>query len=475
MNLSSTSPLKDILSSYSPTRVRKIRLTPGSLSTFWRIASLVLAFVLGIVFWQWFNAMNATPNSICKPTANTTKKIFENFHTDKTSSFQTIPKGVDKFLFAKKRPVKTDKLIILYGRDIWTKFDSWDSSDWKSKCSRQDCAINFELSSIPASSAVVFNALQMPSTKHKNLLQKTRRQSGAESKFVFLSGVTPLNTSFDAEDYDLFFDLTVTYKRDSDVRIPYWPNDLILPSMYGLHSTNYNDTTTASDYDPDMIQGLFHVLGKQKFMLCIVKTCKASAWSSSFIRKLRDEGVVDIYTLEKCDNDNGDVMPIKDAKPLPCASLFTDECVRFVEQYKFVAITLDEYCDGYVPREYWYAITAWQTIPVLWGCFSEDLIKNTFINALEEEYISPTFKKALSVSKDPQNYLKFSFGNNERRGRKFYWQCELCKLLHGEKRSAKTLLSFAEFWDKDQDCNENSQNYKLAKAQLVRTGAISGD
>ncbi len=466
----SSSPLTEILSVYSPRRVKKFHFSPGGVSTFWRLVSLILAFVCGVLFWQCvasytYKSIPPVTNCQSKPEIRSIKKVDN--QEDEINSFKIIPKSMDQF--HAKGSTATKKLIVLYGRNIWSKFDTWSSTDWNNKCSRQDCSISLDASAASRSSAVVFNALQMPSQRHLNLFQKARRQSDTQSKFVFLSGVTPTKTKFDAEDYDLFFDLTITYKKDSDVRIPYWPNDLILPSMFRQSPVN---STSVAQYNENL-DDFFVKQGKKKFMLCIVKSCTKSVWSGGFVRKMREEGVIDIYTLDKCDDD--DDKKLKEAKQLPCSELFSDECVKFVEQYRFVTIALDEYCDGYIPREYWYAISAWQAVPVLWGCQSDALIKNTFINALDEEYISPTFKKARSASDDPKNYLKYSLEKNQGQVDKFYWQCELCKILHGERKSARTLLSFAEFWDKDRDCGKNSKSYKLAKGQLVRTGVISGD
>ncbi len=458
MNFSDSSPIK-LLSVYSPRRVKKLSFSPGRVVTFWRIVSLVAAFLFGMFAWHRLHNF-PTPYSHCK---HVNKSVELQREGRPTNKFYPIPKNINELMTKEENVVK---VIALYGRNIWSKFDAWTASDWRKKCLRQDCSITTDASSIPRASAVVFNALQMPSPRHQRILQRIRRENSAEAKFVFLSGQALGQTKFDAEQYDLFFDYTITYKKDSDIRIPYWPNDPSLPSMFRQIPTNRSSKTAKGhDYQSD----LFGKTGKQKFMLCILKSCKKIDWPSGFIRKIREEGVVDVYTMGKCQES-----PIENAKPLPCSDLFSDKCAKFIEQYKFVTISTDVFCDGYIPKEYWYAISVWQAVPVLWGYLGDNLIENTFINALSEEYIPPTFKRAAYASKDPEKYSKYAFDRADHDVEKFYWQCELCKVLHDERKSKGSLLSFAEFWDKEQDCGANSESYKLSKAQLVRTGVIAG-
>ena len=123
--------------------------------------------------------------------------------------------------------ISLKKLILLHGENVWTQYDNWHRYDWN-KCpiSSSNCRITTDLSRTSSSDAIVYNSAKMPTSSD---MEKVK---GYSAKHVFLSGLTPLRTRFKPSDYDDFFDTTISYKSNSDVRIPYWPNDGLLPAMY---------------------------------------------------------------------------------------------------------------------------------------------------------------------------------------------------------------------------------------------------
>ena len=438
------------------------------------IAVIIMVFWAGVFVSSHFLHSGYIQSSSTQCTCEGSTKI-NNHKGDLNENKEKTPEFVKlsdpEFVQEPEKNLKTEnnKLILLYRKKIWTKFDSWTSEDWRKKCPQQpNCRITFDTNLLRQSSAVVFNGLHMPSVQSAKHMNDIRAQSKTPSKFVFLSGLTPLETSFDPSLYEGLFDMTITYKQDSNIRIPYWPNDPILPSMLRAKEPSRVLTEEEEAEFKQSRKHFFDYSDKTNFMAFVIKKCGSQLFPNAWMKKMREEGTIDIFTIDNCTN----ILP--DTKIFPCKNLYSDECCKLMEKYKFVAIPEYQLCKDYVSRDYWYSLMAWETVPVVWGAadYKKVTIANTFVNGLESDYISPAFKEARKGSEDTGEYNRYLKWTQEQRVDTFYWQCELCQQLYSNDESEKEPIVFSEFWGKEQNCGPRTEWYKLAKAQLVRTGAI---
>ncbi|XP_065667815.1 3-galactosyl-N-acetylglucosaminide 4-alpha-L-fucosyltransferase FUT3-like [Hydra vulgaris] len=359
------------------------------------------------------------------------------------------------------------KTIYLHDKDVWNKYDLWQPIHW-SKCppKASKCRITTDPNQLESSDAVVYNSLKMPS------IDQIDNIKAAKFKRVFLSGQTPTQSSFNPKNFDGFFDLTITYKDESDIRIPYWPNDGILPSMYRpkrIKGAEINNETLLEIEDE--VKSYFSKFGKDQFMAFTIKNCSQNLFSNMFVKKLREEGNINIYSLV---NQKECLQMIIDTTVLPCKNFDWDDCVKHFERVKFVITPDEDLCIDYTTRDYWKAILAWNAVPLLYGAgnYKKHLIPNSYIDTVaNEDYISPSFQKAYGPSQDDLKYYKtFHLWRHEDRVEEYYWQCELCDILRKEKVSKKVKMS--EFWDKDKNCGKSLDVYEKMRLQLVRTGVI---
>ena len=359
------------------------------------------------------------------------------------------------------------KLIYLHDKQIWNKYDMWQAFDW-SKCppKASRCRITTDENHLESSDAVVFNSLKMPS------LDQVKNLKSGKFKRVFLSGETPVRSMFDPKNYDDFFDYTITHKSESDIRIPYWPNDGILPAMYRpKHRKNIRiDNETMLSIE-DEVKSYFTRYGKEEFMAYIIKNCSLDLFSNMFVKKMREEGLISIYSMS---NAQECMKMIIDTTVLPCRFYDGDDCVKHFERIKFVITPDEELCVDYTTRDYWKAVIAWNAVPLLYGAgnYKKHLIPNSYIDTVDEEdYISPSFQKAYKPSQnDLQYYKSFQLWRHENSVEEYYWQCELCEILQREKETKK--LKMSDFWDKDINCGKSLNVYEKMRLQLVRTGVI---
>ena len=361
------------------------------------------------------------------------------------------------------------KMILLYGNKVWNKYDKWHRYDWR-QCPQaySNCRITTDFSRLAQSSAVVYNAADMPSQEHVENIK-----TNGKIKRVFLSGLTPLRTKFQPKDFNNFFDLSITYKSESNIRIPYWPNDGLLPHMYRPRPEKAatNLTKNALLDLEDEIKHYFTRSGKEAFMAATITNCEDGHYPNLYMAKLQDEGLIYTYSL----SDNKTCLKrMKETKRLPCHGELSDDCVKHFETFKFIVLPDDDLCKDYTTRKYWTSIFAWRTVPLLYGGgnYKKHLIPNSYIDCVgNEDYISPSFKKAYLTSQDPLKYYKtFHLWRHENRVETFHWQCELCRELNEKAAKTSKKIDMNKFWNKEKECGEQTDIHELMRLQFVRTG-----
>lgn len=447
----------------------------------------LIAFWFGVVFASITLSTRAVQQSTCTPPGCQENQQNGNIFIDKdTYLVQNMSKRTadhnnddpNKLITRRVSTISSEneqlgekKIILLHGDKVWTKYDKWHRYDWR-KCPAKysNCRITTDASRMSQSAAVVYNAEDMPLEEHVDLVRKRK------VKRVFLSGKTPLRTTFKPADYDNFFDMTVTYKSDSTVRIPYWPNDGLLPEMYRPRPES--DIKNLTDDDmldlKDELKGFYQKSGKDPFMGAVVENCADQQYPNLYMRKLQEEGMIHAYSLNDTDQCK---KHMKDTSILPCnGGELSDDCVKHFEIFKYILVPDDDLCIDYTTRKYWAAIFAWQAVPLVYGAgnYQKHLIPNSYIDCVgKEDYVSPSFKKAWYPSQNELEYYKtYHLWRHQNRVEKYHWQCELCAALNTADADTDAKVDMKKFWNKETECGDKIRIHELMRLQLVRTGVI---
>lgn len=433
----------------------------------------LMAFWAGVIFASYAINIRGQNNGLPMPRSHDAQMIYRNDdirHINDTDDYSTgfITRQDSKE--EENDNMGSKKLILLHGNNIWTKYDKWRRYDWR-KCPPKwsNCRITTNKHRLSEADAVVYNAAKMPTLDHIDKVKGDR-----VLKKIFLSGLTPLRTTFDPVEYNNFFDKTITYKSESTIRIPYWPNDGLLPAMYRPKPpTKKIEGEDMLDLEEDT-KNYFEKFGKEQFMAYTIKNCEDKQYANLFVRKLREEGLINTFSINDTDQCK---KIIAGTVKLPCTGLDSDDCVKHFEKFKFVIVPDEDLCIDYTTPDYWKAIQAWQSVPLLYGAanYSKFLIPNSYIDTVgSEDYISPSFKKAYGPSQDASSYYKtFQLWREEDRIEDFYWPCELCRELNKPTKSMEK-VDMVKFWNKEENCGDKLHVHELMRLQLVRTGVISG-
>ena len=222
-------------------------------------------------------------------------------------------------------------------------------------------------------------------------------------------------------DLDDWFNITATYKRDSNFIVNYAPvdnkdniqNDL----TYLFEFKKLLDTNT----NPIALLRSLSSKTKKASVVWFVSHCETSSRRELFITEMRKHIDIDIYG--KCGSYFDNSLPDPCAKALDPVKCFNN----LLNSYKFYLSFENSLCDDYITEKYWKiykpgAIFQVNMIPVVRGAKQEQFEKvapsNSFINA--HNYESP---KSLA------NYLNYLNNNNTAYFEYFQWKTQLYKNL----------------------------------------------
>ncbi|KAG7201154.1 hypothetical protein KM043_003945 [Ampulex compressa] len=255
-------------------------------------------------------------------------------------------------------------------------------------------------------------------------------ERGPKQWYVYVSLESPSNRPLTNALYEDYFNLTMTYRLDSDILLPYGiivdskNDEMIAPSMKVDWKALENDTgtTEAEDEEPSALSGL--VKGKRKPVTWFVSNCPAQSGRLEYVKELSRHIGVDIYG--RC----GD-------KDCPRNRNCMVELVE--PDYFFYLSFENSLCQDYVTEKL-YNTLRFNVVPVVYGAANYSLMAppHSYINALDFE-----------TPKDLADYLEGLMADTKEYEKYFRWKrryrvdhgnrqaaCRLCELLHrsGERK-----------------------------------------
>ena len=294
-------------------------------------------------------------------------------------------------------------------------------------CPVKNCEVVNDKTLIGKSDAVVFHAWDTKT--EKDLPSKEVRTFN--QRWVFFNNEPPSMTQ-QVHSFNNVFNITMTYRRDSDVFNPYGKI---------VKNTKEDNAHTRSP----ALSKLNFADGKTKLATWFVSACDVKSKRQLYVKELQKHMKVDIYG--KCGNMN-----------ITCAK-YTDECFKYAEKmYKFYFAFENSICPDYITEKVFY-IMRYNIVPVVLGGddYAKSLPAKSYIHI-----------KDFATPQTLAEYLKKLDTMDELYNEYFEWKnkykvvlpsitermCSLCVYLKDHKDEKKTHKDLGQWWDRCYDAKD---------------------
>ncbi|XP_032678900.1 alpha-(1,3)-fucosyltransferase C [Odontomachus brunneus] len=258
--------------------------------------------------------------------------------------------------------------------------------------------------------------------------------------YVYVNLESPANRAIPYEYYEDYFNLTMTYRLDSDILWPYGiiadakTGNFVAPAQDPDWSAYKNGVEEAVEEVPSAILDV--VRGKSKLVTWFVSNCQAKSGRLEYVEELSKHIGVDIYG--KCG-------------AYSCHK--TWDCFRDVVEpnYFFYLSFENSFCDDYVTEKLMNPLR-YNVVPVVYGGanYSQFAPPNSYVNALDFESPKELAAYLKYLSKDLRRYQSFlqwkkyyRVGSSTKRA-----VCALCEALH-KRKSPKRYHALSRWYAKD--------------------------
>ena len=204
-----------------------------------------------------------------------------------------------------------------FGTKEWLKITDDCSSPEipRNSCRKDMFDLTYDKKRYAESEFVIFHARDMPGVDHLKTIMKNKPSS---QFWIYFLQESP-NATPDTRPLNGMFDLTMTYRSDSDFR---WP--------YGSYREIPFEKTSQLDFS----------VGKDKLVSWMVSNCN-SHLRNSFVHELQKYIAVDVFG--SCSGQFG--------KSRSCPH--GETCRNIIKQYKFYLSFENALCEDYITEKYW--------------------------------------------------------------------------------------------------------------------------
>ncbi|XP_053949982.1 alpha-(1,3)-fucosyltransferase C [Anastrepha ludens] len=282
----------------------------------------------------------------------------------------------------------------------------------------------------------MFDAVLFHTAQPFPLLQPVPRRRSPHQQYVFALMEPPGETKHVLTDEAGFYNMTMSYRLDSDIMWPYQyfedieTGELVAPAVHAKWRqvpVEWNETSVSQVWE-----------GKTRMAAWFVSHCETLSKREKLAAALQEYIDVDIYG--KCGN-------------LSCPRS-SNECDRLLDvRYKFYFSFENSLCNDYVTEKLYNAMRR-NVIPVVFGAadYSRFVPPNSVINAEDFQNVAELASHLQYVATHPEEYMRY-----------FWWRryyrlsyrspfCDLCEKLHSITNSQKTqtYLNIEKWWMGDQ-------------------------
>ncbi len=308
----------------------------------------------------------------------------------------------------------------------------------EAKCKVSNCIATYNKSEISDADAVLFH---MRNVDQHTIYPDIRHR---HQKYVFFLLEHPYHQWNDLNNFNGFFNLTMTYRHDSDV-----------PILYGKskHLGHESKTLRASEHHKLYLKELKNkIYGKTKLAAWFVSNCETKSKREEYVRELQKYIDIDVYG--KCG-------------PLKCplgGVTKTDpshhkECYQMLErEYKFYLSFENIFCQDYVTEKLFNPLQ-YDVVPVVLGGtdYKRDAPPHSIIDI--KDFNSP---------KELADHLKHLDQNLPKYITYFAWKkmykvvsremfkeafCDLCEVLNDDTSPNQVYTNLNGWWGKESRCD----------------------
>lgn len=312
------------------------------------------------------------------------------------------------------------KVILLWSPlfEGWNFLQVGKHSFEESQCPETRCEITDDRRRFLESDAVLFHVRTLSMLD----LPKNRTQ---EQKWVFFSLEAPPYSRFQGFDFMFgMFNWTMTYRKDSDVYIPYGRT---VPT----NTISFNNSDLYAKWRK-----------KSKMAVWMVSHCSTAGNRERYIKQLKS--FLDVDTYGSCGLGT-------------CPFNKTNLCIKnFSKQYYFFLAFENAICDDYITEKLFRTLK-YDMIPVVFGGgdYTAMAPPNSFIDALK--FLSPR-QLSSHLLRVASNFTLFSSF--------FKWRetaypddvpnhCELCRKLHSDDFKRKSVYpNINDWWIRQSRCKK---------------------
>lgn len=300
-------------------------------------------------------------------------------------------------------------------------------------CSVRNCVLEIDNNKISEASAVMFH---LHLTEGPHTLPPYRRP---EQFWIFFTDESPLHTflltkKYTMKDYNGIFNLSMTYRSDSDVPVPYG-------RTVRLSEAQKADVGRLPNFAANK-NGLVTLLGSN---------CGGTNRRWEYVHELRRHIQVDVYG--GCGNRKA------------CPGHFNRDC-DVMRNYKFYLAFENSNCREYITEKLWWNAYAKEVLPVVMGGSKSDYERlcppKSFIHVDDFESPKHLAEYLKRLSADDAAYNEFFEWKKEYKvlnehgyfGSPSLHLCRMCEALNSPKLMPNVYNNLESFWNARTDCRE---------------------
>uniref|UniRef100_A0AC34F5B5 Fucosyltransferase n=1 Tax=Panagrolaimus sp. ES5 TaxID=591445 RepID=A0AC34F5B5_9BILA len=241
-----------------------------------------------------------------------------------------------------------------------------------------------------------------------------------------------------------FFNVSMTFRRNSTIWIPYNKFEAIKPEEKD------NETLVWADKQVDEI-----VAKKRKFAVIFVSNCETNSNRESYLAELQKYANVTVHG--ECNGHQ----------------ISTEEMKAEMEKHFFVLAFENSVCEDYVTEKFWKIKNL--IVPIV---LKRSILKGIaedeyFIAADDFDSAHTLAKRLLYLTKTPDEYKKYLSWTKKYKKTNFYkgnnWSKYFCKLCEmATKKEEHTIENIFEWWEMDAKC-EPDFTIKVLHAHEIET------
>ncbi|CAL7946373.1 unnamed protein product [Xylocopa violacea] len=281
--------------------------------------------------------------------------------------------------------------------------------------------------------------------------------------YVFVNLESPVNRPLTDHFYEDFFNLTMTYRLDSDV---VWAYNIVRDARTGRIVAPTRDTNWTAFYNRSDDRAYENgdsalsklIRGKKRPVAWFVSNCKAKSGRQNYVDELSRHISVDIYG--RCGSRTCPV---------------SEDCFARVAEpnYYFYLSFENSLCDDYVTEKLYNALR-YNVVPIVYGGANYSLFAppRSYINALDFDSPHQLADYLKRLINDPREY-----------GRYFVWKrhfkidsgtrqatCDLCKYLH-EHKEPRAYSSLSDWYSRERcPSQEFLRHHDYVTGSVLRRG-----